>query len=118
MLAAAAADPAREVCGLLLGRDVVTCARPARNVAADPVRRFEIDASALFEAIRNERHGGPRLIGYYHSHPNGSATPSERDRVQAIGDPRFWLIVADGCVSAWRMASGEVFEAVTLDVIG
>ncbi|HET8612552.1 MAG TPA: Mov34/MPN/PAD-1 family protein, partial [Sphingomonas sp.] len=107
ILAEAAADPEREVCGLLLGvprlsvraersrgtryeravRDAsfdyarderVIQVVPTRNVAPDPALSFEVDPAALFTAIRAERGGGARLIGHYHSHPGGSPAPSPR----------------------------------------
>ena len=99
----AAADPWVEVCGLLLGeRDHVSTATPAANMAADRARRFEIDPAALFKAIRAERAGGPKLLGYYHSHPSGRAEPSATDQAMAAGDGKIWIIVAGEAVGAWR----------------
>ncbi len=99
---AAKAAPA-ECCGLLLGHGgMVTVARPAANVAADPLRRFEIDPAALFAAHREARSGGPGLLGYFHSHPNGHPRPSATDCEHASGDNRAWAIVADGEVTFWR----------------
>lgn len=93
----------RECCGLLLGQgDRVALAQPAANVHPDPLRHFEIDPQALIAAHRAARAGGLELLGYYHSHPNGLARPSETDRVQASGDGRAWAIVAAGKVSWWR----------------
>ena len=99
----AAADPAREVCGLLFGtEDRIDAVRAAPNVADDPARRFEIDAALLFAAIRAERAGGPRLAGYYHSHPNGAAKPSATDHEGAPRDGRLWVIVAGDAITGWR----------------
>jgi desampylase len=111
----AAAEPGREVCGLLFGQaDQVTAVRAVANVAPDPVRRFEIDPAELFAAIRAERAGGPHWVGCYHSHPNGRAEPSETDRASAAGDGKLWLIVAGEEVTGWRSTpSGfEVLEIV------
>ncbi|HZF46665.1 MAG TPA: M67 family metallopeptidase, partial [Sphingomonadaceae bacterium] len=84
MLAEGALAAPEEACGLLLGTEGwVTEARPAANVAQDKARHFEIDPVALIAAHRAERNGGPRLIGYYHSHPSGSPEPSATDREQA-----------------------------------
>lgn len=116
---AATADD-REICGLLFGTDdMIAAASPAANVAAAADRQFEIDPQALFAAIRAERHGGPRLIGHYHSHPSGSTVPSACDALAA--EPgRLWLIVAGGHVAAWRAgASGAihgVFSPVELAI--
>ena len=103
LLAHAARVAPHEACGLLLGKGArITEARPAGNAAPDPARHFEIDPQALIDAHRAERGGGPRVIGYYHSHPMGPAEPSATDRAQAAGDGKAWAIVADGEVRFWR----------------
>ncbi|WP_398288699.1 M67 family metallopeptidase [Sphingomonas nostoxanthinifaciens] len=101
ILAHAAADPTREVCGLLLGSaGQIEEARATANVAADPSCWFEVDPSALIAALRAERRGGPCLIGHYHSHPNGRPEPSPRDA--AAAEPgRLWLIVGGGVARLW-----------------
>ena len=114
ILAHAAETPDREVCGLLFGSDTtIEAAQPAANVADTPERTFEIDPRALFAAIRAERHGGPPLVGHYHSHPSGDPTPSPRDA--AAAEPgRLWLIVAGGRVAAYRaVAGGPIQHAFT-----
>ncbi|HEU4650615.1 MAG TPA: M67 family metallopeptidase [Croceibacterium sp.] len=100
-----------ECCGLLLGREVVEEARPAANVARDRRRQFEIDPQALVDAHRAARAGGPAVIGYYHSHPAGAASPSATDRAMAAGDGRVWAIVAPGGVTFWR-DDGKGFAAL------
>lgn len=108
----AATEFPMEACGLLFGsEDRIEAAEPATNVAEDPARHFEIDPAALFAAIRAERAGGPRLLGYYHSHPGGIAAPSATDRAMAAPDGKLWLIVAGEEVTAWRAgAAGLVPE--------
>jgi proteasome lid subunit RPN8/RPN11 len=92
-----------ECCGLLLGQEAVEEALPARNIAAEAQRRFEIDPQALIDAHRAARAGGPQVIGYYHSHPAGPARPSAADRAQAAGDDRVWaIVVGAGDVTFWR----------------
>ena len=76
LLTDAAASPEREICGLMIGDTEVEHLIAAENVADDPKTGFEIDPVALFSAIRNERGGGERLLGYYHSHPVGPPEPS------------------------------------------
>lgn len=99
---AASAAP-RECCGLLLGQDgTVREARPAANLADDPLRHFEIDPAALFAAHRAARAGGPELLGYYHSHPAGHPLPSATDCAHASGDGRAWAIIAQGEVRFYR----------------
>ncbi len=92
-----------EVCGLLLGRgDVVETLVPARNVAGNPARSFEIDPATLLKAHRDARGDGQRVIGHWHSHPNGRAEPSRRDAARAAENGQYWLIIAAGDISAWR----------------
>ncbi|MCP3734436.1 M67 family metallopeptidase [Sphingomonas sp. RP10(2022)] len=119
ILRAAAASPDAEVCGLLFGEDgAISAVQPCRNVAAEPVRRFEIDPVALLAAHRAIRAGGPPIVGHYHSHPTGIAVPSSCDAASAVPDGSLWLIAAGGEVRAWRaVADGAVegrFEAVSL----
>lgn len=103
----AAIDPAREACGLLFGSDAhIAAATAAANVAADPARTFEIDPAALFAALRDERAGGPALVGYWHSHPGGDAMPSATDAAMAEPDGKLWLIVAGEALTVWRATHG------------
>ncbi len=130
--AAEAAWP-REACGLLLGRTMgrpvvveVTRAAPSENVAADPERSFEV-APALFARLAADpASGGARLVGLYHSHPDGPAAPSPRDRAAAWQDGWIWLItaVADGRagttaahVAIGAAGEGRAFRPVPLEVV-
>lgn len=109
-----AADSApNECCGLLLGEsERIAQAVPAANVAEDPARRFEIDPLALLAAHKAARAGGPQVLGYYHSHPDGHPVPSATDCEHSSGDGRVWAIVAAGEVTFWR--DGEQgFEPVS-----
>ena len=110
VLGLAAAVPDREICGLLFGsEDRIDRAEPAANVAERPSDTFEIDPRALFAALRAERTGGARLIGHYHSHPNGSAEPSPRD-LAAAEPGKLWLILGGGVARAWIMENGRFRE--------
>lgn len=114
--AAAEAAPL-EACGLLFGADAVERASVAANVADDPTLRFEIDPGALIAALRAERGGGERVIGYWHSHPSGNATPSATDAAMAVADGKLWVIVAGEAVTAWRAGVSGLhgrFERVEL----
>lgn len=107
LLAEAATAHPHECCGLLLGTpDRIDLVQPCANVADDPLRTFEIDPQALIAAERAARNGGPRLLGYYHSHPNGRAEPSERDAADAARDGRLWLIIASRQITAWQAIGG------------
>ena len=109
----AAAAPL-EACGLLFGSgEEITAFQTAENVAETPDRRFEIDPAALIAALRAERMGGPRLAGYWHSHPSGDATPSATDAAMAAPDGRIWLIVGRE-IRAWR-AGPHGFEPIAFE---
>ncbi|WP_298194720.1 M67 family metallopeptidase [Novosphingobium sp.] len=116
ILDAAALAALHEACGLLLGTGShIAAAIPTANVHPDPARHFEIDPAALIAAHKAAREGGPKLIGYFHSHPNGLARPSATDAASASGDGRIWAIAAAGAVTLWRDgASG--FEALSYQV--
>jgi len=110
ILGAAEAARDREICGLLFGSvDRVDRAEPVGNVAENPADTFEIDPRALFAALRAERAGGDKLIGHYHSHPNGSAEPSPRD-LAAAEPGKLWLILGGGAARAWIMENGRFRE--------
>ena len=93
-----------ECCGVLLGAEAaITAILPARNAHAQPRTRFEIDPQTLIDAHRAGRAGGPQVLGYYHSHPQGPAHPSQTDRAQAAHDGSIWAIVAPGGdISFWQ----------------
>ena len=87
--AAEAAYPA-EACGLIIGRGKgqlvrVTAVVPAPNLLAASGDRFELDPAVRIRVERDLREAGgkDRIIGHYHSHPDGSADPSAADRAAA-----------------------------------
>lgn len=73
----------------------------AANVAADPARSFEIAPATLLASHRSARAGGQRVIGHWHSHPDGRPRPSSRDAARASENGQIWLIIADGTISGW-----------------
>ena len=112
--AAEAAYP-DECCGLLVGRGaapeppggtlVVTRIEASPNVAAGGRRdRFEVDPQVRFDLMRALAGGDQRIIGHYHSHPDHSPRPSERDLEMALEPDLVWLITAveRGCAAATK----------------
>jgi len=85
----AAKDYPHECCGFLVGTsdgDSVTLARtvPAANTRDDsPRNRFEIDPGEMVKTDRAARADGLGVVGFYHSHPDAPAVPSEFDREHA-----------------------------------
>jgi proteasome lid subunit RPN8/RPN11 len=95
--AAEAAWPA-EGCGLLIGRGkrVITVTRVmnADNLLkSEGNDRFELDPKIRFAAERSVRGTKERVVGHWHSHPDGSAHPSATDMDQAWEPDLIWLIV-------------------------
>lgn len=122
LLAAAAASPDVEICGLLFGTPArIVDALACRNVAPDPRTAFEVDPAALIAAHRAARGGGPAIVGCYHSHPNGAPLPSPRDAAAAAPDGSVWVIICASDIGCFRaVEDGEYhggFEAVAYRVV-
>lgn len=75
---------------------------PAANVHPSPATHFEIDPAALIGAYRQVRGGGPKIIGYYHSHPTGCPSPSPTDQAMAARDGKIWAIIGRDEIKFWR----------------
>jgi proteasome lid subunit RPN8/RPN11 len=117
-----------ECCGLLIGRDgdagalLLERLAPSANLAEDRRRRFEIDPALYWDLRRTLAGSRERLLGLYHSHPDGSATPSTADVAAAWEVDWIWLIVPvaagrAGIPLAHRLvAAGGPFEPVPLQV--
>ena len=106
---AAAAHP-NECCGLIEGLREgvafrVTALYPARNLAGD-ADRFDIDPRDHLAASKTARANGHRIIGCYHSHPEGRAEPSARDLAGAGEENFLWLIAAGAELAAFVYFSG------------
>ena len=116
---AAAAFPA-ECCGLLLGRRAggetarIGWVEPCVNQAPDRWRRFTITPDALLAAYRWARDRGEQVVGTYHSHPRGSAVPSEVDRESAWPGASYLIVGLDeeGVRErrSWRLDDGGFVE--------
>ena len=83
-----------ECCGIFIGRDlvrdgverrVIERLVPGRNAfeAAEQYHRFSIDPGQQLKAEKEAEKEGKCVLGYYHSHPDHPARPSEYDRVHA-----------------------------------
>lgn len=71
-----------EVCGVLLGNGPrVTAVVPVVNRETESPRvRYQIAPEDLIRIQREGRERGHDILGYYHSHPDHPARPSETDR--------------------------------------
>lgn len=97
------------------GGDVRRAARaePATNRREDRPDRYDLDPDVLRRLLEEEEEGGPRVLGFYHSHPDAAPVPSETDRAHAWpwyvylivpvpdgrplpGEARAWRLVEEG----------------------
>jgi proteasome lid subunit RPN8/RPN11 len=97
--AARAAWP-KECCGLLVGREVddgrallVERVIPSPNIAESSETRFEIEPALRIHLEKELRGGKSRIIGHYHSHPQGPPLPSPTDALQIYEPELIWLII-------------------------
>ena len=79
-----------ECCGILFGRDVgserrVERLEPVANSfqADEQYHRFSIEPKDLMRAEKSAADSGQLVLGFYHSHPDHPARPSETDRQAA-----------------------------------
>ena len=123
-IAHAQASLPHEACGFLLAVDgsgaiVATARADNQSVASD---RFAIAPLQLLAADAAAASRGLRVVGVYHSHPDGEPVPSPADTEaarQIWRDRRSWeyviLGVRDGMVTsrAWRFDRGWVSSSGT-----
>ncbi len=115
-----------EACGLLVGPllpgalpDRIVAAHASENLAADRRRGYLIDPQLHLRLQRELRGTATEVVGVYHSHPDGPAHPSARDRREAW--PWFVYVIVEtftgntGEAAAFRLLEGE-FQPVPLEV--
>ena len=98
-----------ECCGALIGRDgaVVEAYALANNTDEGPRRRFRVLPQDYRDAERRASEAGAELLGFYHSHPDHPARPSQYDLDHAW--PFFsYIIVAVSAgdpreMTSWRL---------------
>lgn len=107
-----------EACGLLLGRsqEHVVEALPMANQAEDRRRAYLIDPE---DYLRNEYHAedrGFRIIGVWHTHPDGKPEPSVTDTRMAWPDWHYLIAAVQdgrmGAIRAWILNEGSFQEEV------
>ena len=114
-----------ECCGALLGRDLDAGATSAPEVAKLPSReivalhplvnrrddsprnRFSVTSDDVRDAEKAAREKGVDVVGWYHSHPDHPAAPSEYDRDHAWPWYSYIIVsVANGKpqdMTSWRL---------------
>lgn len=101
-----------ECCGILLGSGegdaTAVELREVANVREDERRRrFVISPRDYLAAERAARESGLSLLGFYHSHPDHPARPSEFDREHAWPNLHYVIIAvekgAPGRSTSWTL---------------
>lgn len=120
-----------ECCGALLGRDgdgekarEVSELLPLANRRDDsPRNRFELTPEDVRVAEKTARDTGVELLGWYHSHPDAPARPSEYDRDHAW--PWYSYIIVSvqkgepRDMTSWRLKDDRAgYDAETIEVAG
>jgi proteasome lid subunit RPN8/RPN11 len=121
----AAREYPHECCGVLLGRmegntKTVYALRPMTNVHAEThERRYLIPPEEMFRLEQEARSGAFQILGFYHSHPDHPARPSEYDREWAW--PWYSYIILSvvsgkpGELTCWTLDDDrEAFSAETI----
>jgi proteasome lid subunit RPN8/RPN11 len=104
-----------ECCGALLGREIaddlweIVGLFPLVNRRDDsPRNRFSITSDDVRDAEKSAREQGVDLLGWYHSHPDHPAKPSQYDQDHAWPWYSYVIVsVANGepqHMTSWRLA--------------
>lgn len=110
-----------ECCGALLGRDgVVREAYALPNTTEEgPRRRFLVRPGDYRAAEQRARDAGLDLLGFYHSHPDHPARPSQYDLDHAW--PSFSYVIVsvmageDRALTSWQLqADRSAFDEETV----
>jgi proteasome lid subunit RPN8/RPN11 len=121
----AAVDYPHECCGALLGADTqyarqVSHVLPIRNTHEDNRRRrFRITPREYLEAEDGADELGLSLLGFYHSHPDHPAIPSEYDLTHALPFFSYVIVAVDKSVptviTSWVLDDKTSFVEQLLD---
>ena len=116
MLACAAEGYPQEACGILVGRSdgearVVERLIPTANRWSERHDRYLVDPQSVRRALAGEDAGGPHVLGFYHSHPDGPPVPTGCDRMLAWR--WYYYVIVE--VAAGRSARARAWQ---LDPLG
>ena len=99
-----------ECCGALIGSDgVVTRVAPLPNTTEEGARRRFLVRPSDYTLVEQEAaRVAQELLGFYHSHPDHPARPSQYDLDHAF--PFFWYVIFSiqqakpDLMTVWRLA--------------
>jgi proteasome lid subunit RPN8/RPN11 len=113
-----------ECCGALVGRDreVTRAVRLPNTTDEGPRRRFLVRPSDYQQAERAADAAGAELFGFYHSHPDHPARPSQYDLDHAWPNFSYIIVsVASGVaedVRSWKLRDDRTaFDEEPLSVL-
>jgi proteasome lid subunit RPN8/RPN11 len=102
-----------ECCGALLGaeegaqREVRALHKLINRRTDSPRNRFSVTADDVRDAERAAEQAGLEVVGWYHSHPDHPALPSEFDREHAWPWYSYVIVSVDGGVpkdlTSWQL---------------
>lgn len=111
----------REGCGFLLGirhsqHSVIHFVASGRN-RSQALDRFVLDPGDLVAADNLARQAGLELLGFWHSHPDAAALPSDADRAAAWSAMSNLIVPVDdgvpGSPRSWQLVDGVMLEEST-----
>jgi proteasome lid subunit RPN8/RPN11 len=142
IIAHAEGEYPHECCGIIMGRiesgrKIVTEVICTNNAWAEgdlnaaferaddrtnsPHDRYLIPPAAMLHAQRQARERGWEIIGFFHSHPNSPAVPSEFDRRYAWEVYSYLIVAVTAGVAvdirSWQLDSAAVFRSETIKII-
>jgi proteasome lid subunit RPN8/RPN11 len=113
-----------ECCGILLGTfggvGVVRQMVRAENTADAETRakRYLIDPRAILEADKIGRAADLEIVGFYHSHPDHPAVPSQTDLSQAWPDYVYVIVErrndGPGELRAWQLTEDRAMSEIPI----
>ena len=112
-----------ECCGALIGRDgsVVEAMRLPNLMGEEARRQFLVGPVEYQVAEKRATEMGGKLMGFYHSHPDHPARPSQNDLEQAW--PTFLYVILavqngkPGTMTSWRLREDRsAFDEQTVAV--
>jgi proteasome lid subunit RPN8/RPN11 len=123
------ADPARDIreegekaypnecCGFVLGKIRENGERKAETLipidnareAEEQYHRFKIEPEDFMKAEKEARTRNLEILGFYHSHPDHPARPSDYDREQALPFYSYLIVSVErgkaGALTSWELAA-------------
>lgn len=109
----------REGCGVLMGEVAggarrVTRLEPAENRWPERDDRYLVDPDTLRRLMEEEENDGPRVLGFYHSHPDAPPEPSRTDREHAWPWYHYLIVRVErgraGSARLWELEDGDFAE--------